>query len=56
MAAIGRFTPNGWAITAFKAFVSGSAHTKDLLIGACWIAGVGSILFRVIVRRLRKLI
>ncbi len=28
MASIGRFTPNGWAVTQFKAFVSGSAHTK----------------------------
>jgi ABC-type multidrug transport system permease subunit len=54
MASIGRFTPNGWAITAFKAFVAGSAHTKDLLIGAGWMAAVGSLLFLITMRRLRK--
>jgi ABC-type multidrug transport system permease subunit len=54
MARIGRFTPNGWAITVFKAFVAGSAHTKDLLIGAGWMAAVGSLLFLITVRRMRK--
>ena len=55
MASIGRFTPNGWAVMAFKGFVSGTAHTKDFLIGAGWIAAVGSLLFLITVRRLRKL-
>jgi ABC-type multidrug transport system permease subunit len=56
MASIGRFTPNGWAITWFKAFVAGSAHTRELVIGAGWMAAVGSLLFLVTVRRLRRLV
>ena len=56
MASIGRLTPNGWAITEFKAFVAGSAHTKDFLIGAGCMAAVGSLLFLLTLRRLRKLV
>jgi ABC-type multidrug transport system permease subunit len=54
MAKIGRFTPNGWAITIFKALVGGSAHTRDLLIGAGWMAVAGSLLFLIAVRRMRR--
>ena len=54
MARIGRFTPNGWAITIFKSFVAGAAHIKDLLIGAGWMAVVGSLLFLIAVRRMRR--
>jgi ABC-2 type transport system permease protein len=56
MASIGRFTPNGWAITLFKAFVGGSAHTRDLVIGAGWMAVVGSLFFLLTVRRLRRFV
>lgn len=56
MASIGRFTPNGWAITAFKAFVAGSAHTRDFLVGAGWMAAVGAILFLLTMHRLRRLV
>jgi ABC-type multidrug transport system permease subunit len=56
MASIGRFTPNGWAVTQFKAFVAGSAHTTDFLIGAACMAAVGSLLFLLTLRRIRKLI
>jgi ABC-type multidrug transport system permease subunit len=56
MASIGRFTPNGWAVTEFKAFVAGSAHTKDFLIGAACMAAAGSLLFLLTVRRIRKLV
>jgi hypothetical protein len=56
MASIGRFTPNGWAITLFKAFVAGSAHTKGLVIGAGWMAAAGSLLFFLTVRRMRKVL
>ncbi|MCU1335018.1 MAG: hypothetical protein JWO19_599 [Bryobacterales bacterium] len=55
MASIGRFTPNGWAVTTFKAFVAGSAHTTDFLIGTSYIAAVGSLLFVLTLRRMRKL-
>lgn len=56
MASIGRFTPNGWAVTQFKAFVDGSAHAKDFAIGAAYMAVAGSVFFFLVVRRMRKLI
>jgi ABC-type multidrug transport system permease subunit len=55
MASIGRLTPNGWAITEFKAFIAGSAHTKEFLLGAVCMAAVGSLLFLLTLRRLRRL-
>jgi len=55
MASIGRFTPNGWAVTKFKAFVAGSAHGNDLLVGAACMAAVGSVLFLLTLRRIRRL-
>jgi ABC-type multidrug transport system permease subunit len=55
MASIGHFTPNGWAVTEFKAFVAGSAHTNDLLIGTAYMAAGGSLLFLLTLRRMRKL-
>ena len=56
MARIGRFTPNGWAITQFKTFIAGPAHTKDFVAGAAYIAVAGSLLFLLTVRRIRRLI
>ena len=55
MASIGRFTPNGWAVTQFEAFVGGSAHMKDFAAGAGYMAIAGSLLFLVTVRRMRRL-
>jgi len=54
MASIGRFTPNGWAVTQFKALVAGSAHAKDLAIGAVYFAVAGSALFLITVNRMRR--
>jgi ABC-type multidrug transport system permease subunit len=56
MASIGRLTPNGWAVTQFKAFVAGSAHIGTFLIGAASMAVVGSLLFLLTLQRIRKLI
>ena len=56
MASIGRLTPNGWAVTEFKAFVAGSAHMQDLLAGAAFMAAVGTLLFLWTSRRMRKLV
>jgi ABC-type transport system involved in multi-copper enzyme maturation permease subunit len=55
MASIGRLTPNGWAIVRFKAFITGSAHGKEFLIGAAYIAAAGAILFVLALRGIRKL-
>jgi ABC-type multidrug transport system permease subunit len=56
MASIGRFTPNGWAITEFKALVAGSAHATDFVIGAASMTAAGSLLFLLTLRRIRKLV
>lgn len=56
MASIGRLTPNGWAVTRFKALVAGSAHGTDFLIGAGAMAAVGSLLFFITLRRIRNLV
>ena len=56
MASIGQLTPNGWAVTQFKAFVAGSAHMKDFVSGAVYMAVAGSLLFFLTVRRMRRLI
>lgn len=56
MARIGRFTPNGWAVTQFKAFVAGPAHMKEFAAGAAYMALAGSLLFFLTVRRMRRLI
>jgi ABC-type multidrug transport system permease subunit len=56
MASIGRFTPNGWAVTQFKGFIAGSAHAKDFAADAVYMAVAGSLLFFLVVRRMRKLI
>ena len=55
MASIGRWTPNGWAITAFKGLITGAIHVKDFLAGAACIAAVGTILFFLILSRIRRL-
>jgi ABC-type multidrug transport system permease subunit len=55
MASIGRWTPNGWALTEFKALVTGSPHAKDFVTGAAGIAAVGAILFFLVLRRIRRL-
>jgi ABC-type multidrug transport system permease subunit len=56
MARIGRFTPNGWAVMQFKAFVDGSAHTQNFVAGAVYMGIAGSLLFFLTVRRMRRLI
>jgi ABC-type Na+ efflux pump permease subunit len=52
MAAVGRATPNGWAMEQFKAIVWGGAEAGALLPAAAGIAGVTALLFAVTVRRL----
>lgn len=54
MARIGRFTPNGWAVTQFKALVAGTAHARDFAIGAAYLVAGGSVLFLITVSRMRR--
>jgi len=52
MAAIGRVTPNGWAITQFRSILGGSAEVRTLAIGGAWMIAAGAIGFVLSVRRL----
>jgi ABC-type transport system involved in multi-copper enzyme maturation permease subunit len=56
MASIGRLTPNGWAISQFKALVAGSAGAKDFIVGAAYLAAAGAIFFLLTLRGIRKLV
>jgi ABC-2 type transport system permease protein len=53
MAAIGRVTPNGWAVTQFRAILGGSAEPRSLAIGAACLIAVGAVGFVISVRRMR---
>ena len=55
MSSIGRLTPNGWAITQFKALVAGSGGAKVFFVGAAYISVAGAILFVLALRGIRKL-
>jgi len=54
MVAIGRLTPNGWAITQFKAILNGSADSTHLAVSASLLAAVGALAFLLTLRRLRS--
>jgi ABC-type Na+ efflux pump permease subunit len=56
MASIGRLTPNGWAITQFKALVAGSAGAGHFFVGVAYITGAGAILYLAALRGIRKLV
>jgi len=53
MAAIGRLTPNGWAVTQFRAILSGSAEPAKLAVGSACLMAAGAAAFLLSVRRLR---
>ena len=56
MASIGRFTPNGWAVTQFKAIRRGLGSYQGFLAGAAYVAVVGIASFPSSpLRRLRRL-
>jgi ABC-type multidrug transport system permease subunit len=53
MARIGRLTPNGWAVTQFKAILAGAADTGHLATAAAVLAAFAALAFLFTVRRLR---
>jgi ABC-type multidrug transport system permease subunit len=53
MAAIGRLTPNGWALTQLKAILLQRVVPSELAIAFALLLGVGSALFWIGARRLR---
>jgi ABC-type multidrug transport system permease subunit len=54
MAAIGRLTPNGWALTQFKAILDGTAAPAPLAVSAALLALVAILAFGLTLRRLRR--
>jgi ABC-type Na+ efflux pump permease subunit len=54
MAALGRLTPNGWAVTQFRDILTGAVNPKTLAIGAASMAAVAATFFLLAVRRLRR--
>lgn len=54
MAAIGRRTPNGWALTRFRELVDGVADPGAMLVTLAGLAGVGVILYLLILARLTR--
>ena len=56
LAAIGRFTPNGWAVMQFKAIVAGSVDPLALSGRFAGLAVFGAIMFFLALRRLRRLL
>jgi len=53
MVAIGRLTPNGWALTQFKAILEGSPDLARLASSAALLAAFGGVAFFLILRRIR---
>lgn len=53
LAAVGRLTPNGWAIVQFKAFLAGSAEPAGLALTFAGLTAVGTLGFLLALRRLR---
>ncbi len=53
MAAIGKLTPNGWALMEFKWFLGGGLEPGRMALDLIALGGVGVVLFWICARRLR---
>jgi ABC-type multidrug transport system permease subunit len=54
MVAIGRFTPNGWALVQFKAILANSVDPARLMTAAALLAAVGAVMFFLAQRRISR--
>jgi ABC-type multidrug transport system permease subunit len=54
LAAIGRRTPNGWALAQLQAILAGTAQPGVLLAAFAALAAVGSLAFALSLRRMRR--
>jgi len=54
MAAIGRRTPNGWAVSQFRAILAGSSHSKELAVAFLGLAIAGALAWFLSLRRMRR--
>jgi ABC-2 type transport system permease protein len=53
MVSIGELTPNGWALTQFKAILDGAVHIAPLARSAALMTAFGAVAFVLILRRVR---
>jgi ABC-2 type transport system permease protein len=53
MVSIGMLTPNGWALTQFKAILDGGIDTARVATSAALLAAFGAVAFVFILRRIR---
>jgi ABC-2 type transport system permease protein len=53
MVSIGKLTPNGWAITQFKAILAGTADVGGVAASAALLLLAGAVAFRFTLRRMR---
>ncbi len=56
LAAIGRMTPNGWAVGQFQALLAGSVVPARLATGAAVLGAFGVLAFFLSLRRLRRIL
>ena len=56
LAAIGRFTPNGWAIVAYKRILDSTFTPSDIAFRAAGLTAGCAILFWMVSRRLRQVV
>jgi len=54
MAAVGRYTPNGWALSVLKQVLAGTAEPPALGTAFAGLAAVSAVLFAVAVVRVRR--
>jgi len=54
MAAVGRWTPPGWAVTQFSAILDGSAHAASLAAALAGLVAASALAFMVTLMRLRR--
>jgi len=54
MAAIGRRTPNGWALVQLQALLAGRLGGRELAVAAAALAAAGVLLYAIVSRRLRR--
>ena len=53
MVSIGKFTPNGWALTQFKTILDGHVDAAAVATSAALLAALGAVAFLFVLRRLR---
>jgi len=54
MAAAGKLTPNGWALSQFKTILDGTADSAHLAVSAALLTAFSALAFLLTLRRLRS--